>query len=1629
MIRSLAARSISALLLALVFTSAAMAQSALEHKLPTIAKKQVISEHLSPRACYEWSLPLFTNGFDYNDYVEVYSIPTGTEGEKRPYSGGAVLVGEGRLCITGLNNGSNYQIHFLEGLPFKKGRRLHKTLESTIFVDHRKPDLRFSGGAFVLPVESTQSITLNVLNTPNVRVSGYRINPTMIQEYLHKGRFNNPVDRWDMEKRLINEAELLGTQTLHLDLEEDRESTFQLDMDALIQRREAAAYILVAEEEGNTQRGWINRPTQFLVLTDLGLTTFRHAEGLDLFVRSFASGKPRQDVRIELMAKNYDLLGSATTDSQGRAHFPLPLINGSDAREPVALIASRGEPGEPDHQFAFLQLDGHPLDLGDRDVAGSPHPGLLSAYLYLERGVYRPGEHFNLTALVRNRQLTAPGPLPLTLKLIRPDGVEADSRVITTDALGALSYRREISTSARTGEWTAQLHLDAQGEPLGRVKFLVEDYIPATIEVALSAKQRGPLDFNAVADFEIRGDFLYGAPAANLPTEAFMIATADHSPFEKWKQFHFGEEDHGFVQQQREIRSTPMTDPSGRAQITIGSVLPGPGMPQPSVPLTFTLQAGIVEPNGRITRKRADHLVSSYKSWSGIRPLANDTEGDITFPAEGAINFEIVSVDGEGNALPSSRLEYSLVEEEWDYHWYRRIRGRWTYRTNYYDIARHKSGEITTRKNGLATLSLGGLEYGHYRLELRDPETGSTTSRRFRVGWWAADERRSATPDNVKLALSRPSGTPGTPVTLHIKPPFSGQAQLVIASDRILKSRTLAISEAGSDITITPEAAWGGEVHLLVSVFRPGSESPGPARAIGIARLPIEQGHLYGEIEIEAPEKVRSEGRVIVRIKTSKMSSGAKITLAAVDEGILGLTRFASPDPHGHFLTKRQLGVRINDLYGHLLQHAEGEQLKMHFGGDAPSREVPPPPPPSSIVEPLSLFSGVVALDEEGEAQIPLDLPHYNGRLRLMAVAFDQERLASASRPLVVQDPLVIHPSLPRFVAIDDIAEIGVRLDNVDAPAGVYHLNWSSEGGLFIGRPTQKVALERGASATPRNFITGGMPGNTRLKLTVTAPDGAVSEFHWPLSIRETRNRHFRSRMVQLLPGQPTLVEDNLINHLRPESIALTHLLSRIPHLDIEWLLGELDYYPFGCLEQTTSGAFPLLYLERFSALSEKFRQGNKERVQQAIRRIESMQTGSGAFTLWPRGYEKQRWLSAYATHFLMEAKAKGYDVDENSLERALSWVESALLHGGWLELRGYALYLQTKAGRVDVGTLRYTLDQARRDMANQANTVHYRFLFGQLGAAFRMIGDAEHSREAFELARKAQSVTQWQRINYASDLQEIAALATFMLEGSPDPELEQHAYNLATEATRIALKRDYLTTQEKGWLVVMSSHLQGEDNQALTSDLTLHDTPMTPQSLDEALHGLVSGRRMVVTNRSNKPLYLAITASGVDDRPLMETENGLSITKTILNVTTGKTTDLVTASQGDIFEVSLFVPIKGTHDREISIIDPLPAGFEIENGRLGGLVIPETIKDGRKRVTQANFVALRDDRFMAAYTLERGSRSKIIWNSTGITARYLMRAITPGHFRLPAAYVEDMYRPGVNANGTERRVKVVRQE
>ena len=342
----------------------------------------------------------------------------------------------------------------------------------------------------------------------------------------------------------------------------------------------------------------------------------------------------------------------------------------------------------------------------------------------------------------------------------------------------------------------------------------------------------------------------------------------------------------------------------------------------------------------------------------------------------------------------------------------------------------------------------------------------AVTSVRFRSGW--AGGETAEVPDKVDVAADRRAYAPGELAKLRITPPFSGPASLAVLTDRLVSIREIAVAEGGTEVEVPVDAAWGPGAYVAITAFRPGEARQGhPGRALGLAWLQVDPGSRRIEVSIGTPDRVRPSRRLDVPLRLTGAGEGAMLTLAAVDEGILRLTRFASPDPVGHFMGKRRLGTDIRDDYGRLIPPPEGEAATLRQGGDdfamaaidIPQRTV-------------ALFSGPVAVAADGTATVTLDLPDFAGELRLMAVAWAGDRIGAAAKPLTVRDPVVAEALLPRFLAPGDEARLPVLLHNLDLPAGEVSATLSAEGAIALAGPARLAAtLAPGARVLPASAI------------------------------------------------------------------------------------------------------------------------------------------------------------------------------------------------------------------------------------------------------------------------------------------------------------------------------------------------------------------------------------------------------------------------------------------------------------------------------------------------------------------------------------------------------------------------------
>ncbi|MBX6376664.1 MAG: alpha-2-macroglobulin family protein, partial [Acetobacteraceae bacterium] len=831
------------------------------------------------------------------------------------------------------------------------------------------------------------------------------------------------------------------------------------------------------------------------------------------------------------------------------------------------------------------------------------------------------------------------------------------------------------------------------------------------------------------------------------------------------------------------------------------------------------------EPGGRASRARRAGPVRPPGTLIALRPAFEG--GAVDEGAEAA--FDIAAVSPEGRAVPAT-LRLRLVRERPQ--WRVVVRERLArYETVWIDEP-VDSAELRVAPGRPARFARN-LGFGRYRIEVTEPGGLAITSYRFRSGW--AGVEAAEVPDKVDVAADRRTYAPGETARLRIQPPFAGRAAIAVLTDRLVSLREMDLPEAGGEVEVPVDAAWGPGAYVAVTVFRPGEARNGqPARALGLAWLGLDPASRRLEVAIEAPTLARPRGRVEIPVRVAGLAPGATamLTLAAVDEGILRLTSFASPDPVAHFLGRRRLGVDIRDDYGRLIAPAEGEPTVLRQGGDeadgiAAGIEIPQ--------KTVALFSGPVAVGADGRAVVPLDLPDFAGELRLMAVAWDTgNRVGNADRPMTVRDPVVAEPLLPRFLAPGDEARIAVLLHNLDLPSGQVVAELSATGAIALAGPARLSAvLGQGARATPTTTLRATEAGEGVLRLAVTGPDGFRAEREARLTIRSSRGVVTEVASAELPPGREDALAPPVARFL-PGTWRASVTFGRAVRYDVAALLRAVQDFPLHCLEQASSRALALAAMPADGVAGEE----RAARLQQAVQTVLDRQRYDGAFGMWSAQGEPETWLSSYAVEALLRARAAGAAVPDAALDQALQYLEEGLEEAGTetpeeRAAQAYRVYALSLAGRHRLGAARRLLEELDRLPTPLAKA--------QLGAAFARAGDTPRAEAAFAAALAHTPGRNFWLYDYGTAARDALAVALLLRESGvlPDRLTELLARLPGPELTPAST-----TTQVQGWAVAAAAAL-GQDGRSPRIALDGRTLPGTGPVLTAALNGPATARNL----------------------------------------------------------------------------------------------------------------------------------------------------------------------------------------
>ncbi len=1536
-----------------------------------------IREHLveadsaTPRICAAFSEPLVRAGQDYAPYVRL------------PDPRLAVTADDSRICISGVQHGSRYTLTFRAGLPAASGEALVKDITINAYVRDRTPAVAFPGRAYVLPKSPDAGLPIDTVNLDTVDLVLRRVSDRNLVRTLRDSYFGRPLSRYDEQYFNEDIAEEIWRGSGEVENRLNANVLTRLPLGAVVDELDAGIYTLTAAPPGTAQNE-DGRATQWFILSDIGLTTLAGNDGLTVVARGLGDAEPLAGLDVSLISTANRVLDTVTTDAAGLAQFAPGLLRGKAGVRPALVMARQGEA-----DLAFLSLTDPAFDLSDRGVSGRDPAGPIDAYLTTDRGAYRVGEVINATALLRDGKARSVTDVPVTAILTRPDGVEYSRHVSADDVAGGHVFTLPLGATVPRGTWRLALFADPDAPALASETVLVEDFVPERIDFDLSLPD-GPINPLSPPLLDVSARYLFGAPGADLAIEGEMVLST-RATLEGFPGYRFGRHTENSV---REVSSFPaelQTGPDGTAQLT----LPIPDAVTPGRPLEADIVLRLSEASGRPVERRITRAVAPDSPVIGIRPGFDDS-----LPEGATARFDIIALGPD--------LEPRAMEVNWQvnrvrtrYQWYQ-LYGNW----NWEPVTTRETIARGTGTLGDAPLTVSAdVDWGQYEIVVERTDGGYVASSMgFDSGWYppatAAD-----TPDMLELSLDAQSYRQGDHANLRMVPRYAGKALVTVMSDRVISMQAIEVTAGENTLALPVTEEWGAGVYVTAQVLRPMDVAAGmnPARALGLAHAAVDPGEKQLSVRFDAPAESTPRGPLGAAVEVAGLGEGdtAWVTVAAVDLGILNLTGFDSPDPSAHYFGQRRLGVEIRDIYGRLIDGMNGAMGQVRSGGDAAAGMRMQSPPPTEAL--VAFFSGPVAVNEDGRAEVFFDIPDFNGTVRLMAVAWTDTGVGQAEADVLVRDPVVMSASLPRFLAPLDSSRLLLELTHAKGPGGEMALSVTSDG-LLLGASAipETVTLEEGGKRVLDIPVTAEEVGDHTITIALATPDGRTLSKELKLGVRALDPAIGQTRRFSLAPGQTFTLDREVFGGFRLASASAMISAGPLARFDAPGLLASLDRYPYGCTEQVTSKALPLLYM---SSVAEPLGLGDGDRIalriEQAIAQVLTRQASNGAFGLW-RAASGDFWLDAYVTDFLSRARAEGHAVPDTAFASALDNLGNRIAYAPEFDRGGediaYALMVLAREGKAAMGDLRYYADEKAEALATPLAQA-------QLGAALAAYGDQARADAMFALAAARISGQsrdpQSYRGDYGSPVRDAAGILSLAVEA------RSQAIDTAALTTRISAVSRPLSTQEQSW-ALLAAHAMVKD--PTVSGLEVDGAPLAGPFV-RRIEGATLDP-LQITNTAATATDITLTTLGVPDGPTEQSGYGYRIERAYYTMEGEPVGDAVEA--GDrLVAVLTIKPAEATRARLI-VDDPLPAGFEIDN--------PSLLRAGDIRaldwleVAEVDHAEFRTERFLAS--LDYG-------DTKPLRLAYILRAVSPGVFHHPAALVEDMYRPDYRATTASGTVTI----
>ncbi len=1521
------------------------------------------------RVCLRFAVPL-SRFPDFHPSAWVDFTPA------RPRA--AVVRENGGLCVRGLPAGTTTVLHIRAGLPVVDGLRLTRPLSLPLSLPDRTPRIIVDSGRFILPASLPPAVGFSSVNISKVDLRINRVpqrallafvadHPLLNQDaYMTILQGQDSVTVWHGRAAV---PRFVPNRLMHTVLPLPR-----------ILTKPGLYAIQISPGDGTPNPYKSLDQVQLVLRTNLAPTVWQGRNGLTVQIRRYTTALPWPGVRVELIAEDDDVLETARSNAQGLVHFARPILQGKGGQRPAALhfYSPRGD-------FTLFDLHESPLNLSGRGISGRPALRPVSPYLWLDRGIYRPGETVHVTALYRSAS-GRPLDLPLHLLVRRPGGqifLDTVPRLSDDDSI-AVPVR--LPAAAQDGVWSVSLATGLHRPPLARATFTVAAFVPPSLAVHLGKAHT--LRPGTLVEWPVSVRYLYGAPGGGLGGRAFITFHGAPVLYPRWRHYHFGLAGE-VVTAPAQTPSLPESDAAGKTTVPIDLRR----LPDSTRFLRVDLQVLVNEPSGRAVERSL---------WLPIIPahvLIGIGEGfrDQTVPYGKIPRFRIAAVGPHGRerAMPV-RIQVVRQTPEW------RVTVRHGVASWGFSYIDHPvvSRRVTLPAASPYRLQLPVLAYGRYRLRVTATNGSlAASSVIFYSGWQVSDQ--PGVPERVSVRSNAHTYAAGSLARIHVSAPFAGPAVLVVANDAILSVRDFVLPPGGTTLTLRMRRRWGAGVYAVVDVFRPASATKEPERALGLTWLGLKPGNRALRVRLAVRKVYRPRERITVPVHTRP---GAYVTLAAVDQGILNLTEFPNTNPLRHFFGKRRLDIRVLDEYGVLLARPRGYETLLENGAGANFGPAVRPIPQKVV----ALFAGPVRADARGIARLALDVPEFDGELHLMAVAWEGDAVGAAHADIRVRNRLVARLLLPRFLAPGDEARASVMLQDLKLPPGRYRVTVRATTPVKVGKGRDgTLALAPGAVHLLPVMLKGTGEGTARLTLAVTGPSGYRLVRHWSLVVHSTEIPTTTVRRLLLAAGARRELRLETAPFI-PGSVHATVTLGNTLPFDPRAYAQAL-YEGWHCPDLLTvvSEGLPLTVL-RPPLVSP----GWKAKLQHDVEAALDDQRYDGSFGFWSDSGRAQPWLSAYATEFLLRARKAGAAVPEAPIDQALEWLRHEVEHDDHgVADRIYAAYDLSLAGHPPAGAIRLLAQNTRK--------ISLPLPLAQLGASLAAVGERNTARRLLLRALKMHAPRGHRWWNQPDWVEEFgsplrdawavpAVAAGTGLLSELLPRLRQ---NLPGRG----LPPDGLTTQDLSWALYAEGVLAARPS---TVDVVwgrehIRKTGPVVLRMSKRVHLRNLGRHAL-------PVSLAIT--GIARKAPPAASHGLTIRRQFFDLA-GRPVSPTRLRQNQLFIVVLQGTLTDGLPHRALVDMGLPPGWELVGSAAPGRV-PRLF--WLKGLSIPRATAASDDRYEALLDIApMGSSAFQGQGAPSFKIAVLLRAVTPGTYTLPGVRVSDLFHPSVYAQTSGRTIRV----